>query len=269
MNVASSLLHDRDGGLLTLTLNRAERGNAIDHATGAALIAAFESLAADPGDVRAVLLRSDGKHFCTGADIGGAGDRPAGGGKPTVGHMVRSLAQGPHRVIEAVFNCPLPVVAELTGRTSGMGLHLALACDVTVAAASATFAEPFAQRGFNVDSGGSWLLPRFVGLTRAKQLLYTGEPIDATTAEAWGLVAEVVADDAVQERARARAVALAGGATFALSTMKRLLHEGLSSDLSSSLRREAAGIELTIRSEDFKEGMRAFGEKRPPDFTGR
>jgi 2-(1,2-epoxy-1,2-dihydrophenyl)acetyl-CoA isomerase len=263
------VLNDRDGALLTLTLNRPDRGNAIDAAAAAALIEVFDSLSADSDGVRAVLLRSEGKHFCTGADIGGTGDRASPGERPSIGHMVRSLAHGPHRIIESLFRCPLPVVAELTGRTSGLGLHLALCCDVTVAAATATFAEPFAQRGFSVDSGGSWLLPRFVGLTRAKQRLEREEAIDAPTAEAWGLVSEVVADAELPARARQRAEELAGGATFALATMKQLLHEHLTSDLPAALRREAAAIELTIRGEDFKEGMRAFVEKRPPDFTGR
>ncbi len=168
MNDSSPVLQNLDAGVLTLTINRPDRGNAIDAATGALLIEAFDDLTSDPGEVRAVLLRSEGKHFCTGADISSAGDRPRSDAKPAVGHMIRSLGRGPHRLIETVFTCPVPIVAELTGRTSGMGLHLALCCDVTLAAASATFAEPFAQRGFNVDSGGSWLLPRFIGLTRAK-----------------------------------------------------------------------------------------------------
>lgn len=268
MSEPSPLLRELAGGVLTLTINRPDRGNAIDSATAALLIEAFDDLTADPGEVRSVLLRSEGKHFCTGADITSAGDRPRDA-KPTVGHMVRSLGRGPHRLIETVFGCPLPVVAELTGRTSGMGLHLALACDVTVAGTSATFAEPFAQRGFNVDSGGSWLLPRFVGLTRAKQLLYRAEPIDARTAEAWGLVTQVVDDDDVERLARGTANELASGATVAIGVMKQLLHDNLTRDLHEALAAEASGIELTIRSEDFKEGMRAFAEKRRPDFTGR
>lgn len=269
MGEPSSLLRDLAEGVLTLTINRPERGNAIDGATAALLIEAFDDLTTDPGEVRAVLLRSEGKHFCTGADITSAGDRPRSDAKPTVGHMVRSLGRGPHRLIETVFGCPIPVVAELTGRTSGMGLHLALACDVTVAGNSATFAEPFAQRGFNVDSGGSWLLPRFVGLTRAKQLLYRAEPIDALTAEAWGLVTQVVDDGDVEGVARRAATELAAGATVAIGVMKQLLHDSLTRDLHDALAAEASGIELTIRSEDFKEGMRAFAEKRRPDFTGR
>lgn len=269
MAESSPLLRHHDGGVLTLAINRPERGNAIDSETATLLIEAFDELTADPGDVRAVLIRSEGKHFCTGADISSAGDRPRSDAKPAVGHMVRSLGRGPHRLIETVWSCPIPIVAELTGRTSGMGLHLALCCDVTIAAETATFAEPFAQRGFNVDSGGSWLLPRFVGLTRAKQLLYRGEPIDARTAEAWGLVTQVVADADVAGLARRAANELATGATLAIGMMKQLLHENLSRDLRSAMRAEASGIELTIRSDDFKEGMRAFGQKRPPEFTGR
>ena len=146
---------------------------------------------------------------------------------------------------------------------------MALACDLTVAATSATFAEPFSDRGFNVDSGGSWLLPRFVGLTHAKQLLYTARPVDAETALAWGLVTEVVADERVGDRAAEVAGEMASRPTFAIGAMKDLLHRNLTSSLADAVEREAAAVELSIRSDDFKEGMRAFVEKRPPQFTGR
>jgi 2-(1,2-epoxy-1,2-dihydrophenyl)acetyl-CoA isomerase len=231
----------------------------------AGLLDVLDGLAADPGAVRAVLLRSEGKHFCTGADIDGRG----GGERPSVGHMIRSLGDGPHRLISALWNCRLPVVAELTGRSSGLGLHVALACDVTVAARSATFSEPFSDRGFNVDSGGSWLVPRFVGLSRAKQMLYLAEPVDAETALAWGLVTEVAADDDVATRAKALAVRLSTRPTFTIGTIKHLLHKHLTGSLADALDDEAAAIELTIRSDDFKEGMRAFVDKRDPDFSGR
>jgi 2-(1,2-epoxy-1,2-dihydrophenyl)acetyl-CoA isomerase len=265
---AESLLTHRQGGVLTLKINRPERGNALDGATVLALTDVLRELASDPGEVRAILLRSEGKHFCTGADIGG-GPRSSEAGRPPIGHMVRSLGAGPHKLVAALWACRLPVVAELTGRTSGLGLHLALACDFAIAAQSATFAEPFAERGFNVDSGGSWLLPRFVGLTRAKRLLYLAEPVDAATAEAWGLIAEVTPDDEVDARAADLATRLAGGPTFALGTMKHLLHRQLTANLPEALEEEAAAVELTIRSEDFKEGMRAFAAKRAPEFTGR
>lgn len=260
------VLTARDAGVLTITINRPERGNALDGETVGLLIDTVAAVSAEPGDLRAVVLRSEGKHFCTGAEIGGGAG--GSGERPKIGHMVRSLGAGPHRLIEVVWNCPLPVVAELTGRTSGLDLHLALACDITIAAQSATFAEPFAERGFNVDSGGSWLLPRFVGLTRAKRMLYSAEVIDAATALDWGLVSETVPDDGLSARVAEVAGTLAGRATFAISTMKRLLHDGLEATLGESLEREAAAIELTIRSDDFKEGIRAFKEHRPPDFTG-
>lgn len=265
--VPESLRIQRSGAVLELTIDRPGRGNALDGPTMRALIGELDQLAADPGDVRAVLLRSEGKHFCAGADISGGGS--GGGARPAIGHMLRSLGDGPNRLIHALWNCRLPTVAELTGRSSGLGLHVALACDLTVAGTGATFAEPFSDRGFNVDSGGSWLLPRFVGLTHAKQLLYSARPVDADTALRWGLITEVVDDGSVRSRAAELAAELAGRPTFAVGAMKDLLHRALTSSLPDALEREAAAVELTIRSDDFKEGMRAFMEKRRPRFTGR
>ena len=261
---APTLLTEQSEGVLTLTINRPDRGNALDGPTVDSLIDVLEGLAADPGEVRAVLVRSEGRHFCTGADIGGA-DR---GQRGTIGHMVRALGRGPHRLVELLWGCRLPIVAELTGRSSGLGLHVALTADVTVAGETATFAEPFAERGFSVDSGGSWLLPRFVGLARAKRMLYTSEVVDAPTALDWGLVSEVVPDALVVTRAHGAAGALARQATFALGVTKELVHRHLQAELGPALRAEAEAIELTIRSDDFKEGIRAFGEKRPAEFTG-
>lgn len=271
--MTESLLVSRDAGVLALTINRPARGNSLDPATIDAMRAEIEPLQADGGPVRAVLLSSTGKHFCTGADISGAREGGAGGseGRPDgpVGHVLRSVSATANRLIRAVWDCPLPTVAVLTGRTSGLGLHLALTCDVTVAASSATFAEPFSDRGFNVDSGGSWLLPRFAGLTRAKRLLYTSEVIDAHTALDWGLVSEVRADDEVLEAAHAAARGLAARPTLAIAAMKRLLHRGLTGRLEDAMHDELLEVELTIRSDDFKEGISAFLDKRDPEFRGR
>ncbi|MCU0310841.1 MAG: enoyl-CoA hydratase-related protein [Acidimicrobiales bacterium] len=266
MSETTSLLHEREGAVLVLTLNRPERGNALDAPTITALLDVLDGLEADPGEVRAVVLRGAGRHFCTGADIGGGG---GDGGRPSVGHITRGLVTGPHLLVKRLWECRLPIVVELTGRTSGLGLHVALTGDTTVAAESASFAEPFSDRGFNVDSGGSWLLPRMIGLSRAKRMLYTAEVVDAATAVDWGLVTEVVPDDEVGERALALAAELARRPTFSLGATKGLLHRHLDGDLADALEDEAAAIELTVRSDDFKEGMRAFVEKRPPDFTGR
>lgn len=252
-----------DGVVAVVTLDNPSVGNAITAATAAALADAFDELSAGTA-VRAVLLRSEGRHFCTGADLRTA----LSGERPTNGHMVRSLGAGYHRMVSSVFHCRLPVVSAVHGTAQGAGLHLAIAADFVIAAHDATFREPFTERGFSVDSGGSWLLPRRIGLSNAKRMLYMAERIDATQALDLGLVDELVADDQLDAVARQRAVALAARPTQAVAATKRLLHDSADSDLDHALHAEAMAIELTIRSKDFKEGMAAFSEHRPPDFTG-
>jgi 2-(1,2-epoxy-1,2-dihydrophenyl)acetyl-CoA isomerase len=197
--------------------------------------------------------------------------RPAGSGdaeRPVNGHMLRSLGAGHHRLVRSVFECRLPVVAAVQGTARAAGLHLALATDFVIAGESATFCDPFTDRGFSVDSGGSWLLPRMIGLTRAKHFLYMAEPIDAPTALAWGLIHDVVPDAELDAVARRRAAALAARPTQALAATKRLLHDNATTGLSQALHAEAMAVELTLRSNDFKEGMRAFFDRRSPDFDG-
>jgi 2-(1,2-epoxy-1,2-dihydrophenyl)acetyl-CoA isomerase len=262
----SEFTAERAGSVLTITIDNPSVGNALSRAAAIELADQLDALAVDADGVRAVLVRGEGRHFCTGADI-----RPGKSGSPastTNGFMVRGLAASHHRAIHALFTCPLPVVAAVNGGAFGFGLHLALAADFIVAGERATFAEPFLDRGFSVDSGGSWLLQRLVGLTRAKQMLYFGETVNAATALAWGLVADVVADDDLDTASRVRAAALAARPTQALAATKRLLHDSAIGDLGQALHSESMAVELTIRSRDFKEGMRAFAEKRTPEFDG-
>lgn len=255
-----------DGPLLTVTLNRPKRGNALSGEDATFLADTFDRVS-NGTEARAVLVRAEGRHFCTGADISGGG---SAGRKdsPTNGHMVRSLATGHHRAIASVFSCRLPVVAAVQGAAVGFGLHLALACDLVVAADAATFTEPFTDRGFSVDSGGSWLLPRLIGLSRAKRMIYLAQPVDATAAEAWGLIAERTPDAELDGRATSLARELAARPTQAVAASKRLLHDGTGSDLHQALHAESMAVELTLRSRDFKEGMKAFVQKRPAEFTG-
>jgi 2-(1,2-epoxy-1,2-dihydrophenyl)acetyl-CoA isomerase len=229
-----------------------------------ALADLFDGWAADSGGVRAVLIRAEGRQFCTGAELGG----PTGEARPVNGHLIRQQRATHHRLIGSVFHCPLPTIAAVQGAALGFGLHLALATDFVLAAERASFAEPFSDRGFSVDSGGSWLLPRLIGLTRAKKLLYLGDRIDAATAAAWGLIAEVVADNELEGISRERAHELAKGPTQALAATKRLLQESSGGTLEQALHAESMAVELTLRSNDFKEGMKAFASKRPPEFTG-
>ncbi|MET0143276.1 MAG: enoyl-CoA hydratase-related protein [Ilumatobacteraceae bacterium] len=254
-----------DHHVLTVTIDRTDRGNAADRPTTEALAAVFRDLV-DAADARAVVLRGEGRNLCTGADLTSVNARD---GRPRTGHLVRELTASFHAAIQAVFDCPLPVVVAVKGRAAGFGVHLALAADFAVAARSATFHEPFTERGFNVDSGGSWLLPRRVGMQRAKQMLYLAEVVDAPTALAWGLVDDVVDDDALDGATRALAERLASRPSVGLANTKRLLHDHLDGTLQRAMHDEALAVELAVRSDDFKEGMRAFVERRPPEFTGR
>jgi 2-(1,2-epoxy-1,2-dihydrophenyl)acetyl-CoA isomerase len=256
---------ERDGDVVVITLDKPHVGNALSRDGAVDMAAVMDDASNGAGDVRAVLLRGEGRHFCTGADITGARDR---GDKPVLGHMVRGLERSHHRLVGAVFGCRIPVVAAVQGAAMGFGLHLALAADFVVAGGGARFKEPFTDRGFSVDSGGSWLLPRLIGLTRAKRMLYLAEQLDAVTALEWGLISEVVADADLDGTGRARARELATRPTQALAATKRLLHESQGINLEQSMHAEAMAVELTIRGNDFKEGMSAFVDKRPPTFTG-
>lgn len=255
---------EADGPVLVVTIDRPERGGALRTVDMTDLAAAF---AFPPDGTQAILLRSDGRHFCTGADLSTAAERSV---KPPTGHMRDALARGAHALIRAVWECPVPVVVAVNGRADGLGCHLAQAADLVVCGRRASFSEPFALRGFSVDSGGSWLLTRRIGLARATRMLFLGESVDADTAAAWGLCAEVVADEDLDDRVRSIASSLAAGATLALSLTKRLLRSHASGvDLWPAMESEALAVELSIRSNDFKEGLRAFGERRSPQFTGR
>jgi 2-(1,2-epoxy-1,2-dihydrophenyl)acetyl-CoA isomerase len=262
----SELLMERHDALLIVTIDNQKVGNALSAAAAIRLADAFDDASTGTDGVRAVLLRSRGRHFCTGADI--SARRSGVDAPPTTGHMIRSLARGHHRAVAAVFHCRVPVVAAVQGAAQGFGLHLALATDFVVASDDATFKAPFSDRGFNVDSGGSWLLPRLVGLTRAKRMLYLADAVDATTAVDWGLVHQVVGREELEATAVALATRLAARPTQVLAATKRLLHDALLTDLEQALHAESMAVELTLRGNDFKEGMQAFFQKRPPEFTG-
>jgi 2-(1,2-epoxy-1,2-dihydrophenyl)acetyl-CoA isomerase len=255
------------GSELRITLRRPDRGNALSSPAAAELASTIDDVSLTKPEVRVIVIGSEGRQFCTGADLTPSADKPAS--KPINGHMVRSLADSHHRAIQVVFDCRVPTVAAVQGAAIGFGLHLALACDFVVAGAAATFREPFAQRGFSVDSGGSWLLPRLIGMHRAKRMLYLAEEIDAATAHEWGLVSHLAGDDDVESTAAALAVTLAAGPTQALAATKRLLHDSADGDLRAAMHAESMAVELTLRSRDFREGMKAMAERRDQDFSGQ
>jgi 2-(1,2-epoxy-1,2-dihydrophenyl)acetyl-CoA isomerase len=259
---------ERDGAVLRLTLDRPEKRNALDDGMTAGLIDALDAAGLDEA-VRAVVLTGAGDHFCGGADIVA---RNAGGPearRPRVGSIQRRLPPTAHRLVPLVLSVQVPVVCRVQGWAAGIGFHLALAADFTIAAADARFWEPFSQRGFTPDSGGTWLLPRLVGLVRARELLLLGRRLPAAEAVDWGLIHASVAASRLDDEVEALVARLASGPTVALGLTKSLLRSGQSATLDAHLQDEALALELSSRSEDFREGLAAFKEKRDPRFQGR
>ncbi len=260
-----------DGGILRLTLDRPEKRNALDDATVEALIGHLERANQDE-DVRAILLDSTGDDFCAGYDVVA---RNAGTGqgspaqRPRVGSIQRRLPAQAHRLVPLLLSTQIPVVCAVRGWAAGLGLHLALASDLCVVARDARLWEPFTERGFTPDSGGTWLLPRLIGMARAKDLLLLGTELSGEDAAAWGLVHTAVDAAEVHAESELLAERLAAGPTVALGLTKWLLHQGAGLDLERHLANEALALELSSRSSDFREGMTALREKRKPGFEGR
>jgi len=258
-----------DDGVLRLVLDRPEKRNAIDDVMMRGLIGAFEAAATDDR-VRVVLLEGAGADFCAGADIIARNtlDRTGGDAKPRAGSIQRRLPTQAHRLIPLVCTVQVPVVCKVRGWAAGIGFQLALAADFTVAAADARLWEPFAERGFTPDSGATWLLPRRVGEVRARELLLLGRVLTGEDAAAWGAVHACEPEATLDARVGELVARLGAGPTVSLGLTKWLLHEGAGSALEPHLANEAFALEISSRTQDFREGLAALREKRPPRFEG-
>lgn len=255
----------RDGAILRLTLNRPKHRNSLSHSMIDDLVGILTAASHDDG-LRAVHLTGAGENFCSGADWVATNNS---GTRPRTGDLVRRIPQTSHRIVELVATMALPVVCTVRGWAVGLGCNLALAADFTVAADDAVFWEPFIARGFSPDSGASWLLPRLVGVARARRMLLLGEKVSGATAEEWGMTHQSVpaADlDAAAENLLDR---LANGPTVALGMAKQGLSFGADAGLAQTMNQELYNLELSCRTADFKEGLAAFRERRDAGFTGR
>ncbi|ORA20976.1 enoyl-CoA hydratase/isomerase family protein [Mycobacterium arosiense] len=255
----------RDDAVLLLTLDRPSRRNSLTQSMIGTLVDALTGAAADDS-LRAVHIRGAGDDFCAGADWVAAND--PGGQRPRTGDLVRRIPLAAHRVIELAAGIQLPVVCSVRGWAVGFGCNLALAADFTVAADDAVFWEPFTDRGFSPDSGSTWLLPRLIGLARARRMLLLGEKVGAPDAADWGLIHQSVADPDLDRAAEELVGRLACGPTAALGLAKQALNFGQHATLSQSLTQELFNLELSCRTSDFKEGLEAFRQRRDPDFRG-
>ena len=183
--------------------------------------------------------------------------------------MARTIRQGAQRLIAAVLDCEKPVLAAVNGTAAGIGAHLALACDLVLAAEQASFIEVFARRGLVPDGGGAYLLPRLIGPQRAKELMFFGDALPAVDAERLGLVNRVVAPHDLEKTARAWAERLAQGPTRALALTKQLVNASLESDRATAFAAEATAQEINMTTRDANEGVASFVERRTPEYEGR
>jgi 2-(1,2-epoxy-1,2-dihydrophenyl)acetyl-CoA isomerase len=259
-----TILYEADDGVATLTLNRPDKLNAFNEAMHGELARALDRVEADP-NIRAVLLTGAGRGFCAGQDLGdrvlGEGDAP-----PDLG---ATLDRWYNPLIRRLCRLERPVVCAANGVAAGAGANLAFNCDIVLAARSAKFMEPFCKLGLVPDAGGTYILPRLVGAARARGLALLGETLSAEQAEAWGLIWRVVDDERLMDEAQALARHLATQATRGLGLTKRALLASATNSLDAQLDLERDLQREAGRTEDYREGVAAFMEKRPATFKGQ
>jgi enoyl-CoA hydratase/carnithine racemase len=253
-----TLIVDRDGAVLTVTLSRPARKNALDPQMAAELLELFRSVPQD-SEVRVVVITGAGDAFCSGADLAPTAEQS---------HALTRMREI-HRVAQALHDIPQPTIARINGVAAGAGLNIALGCDLTVASTEARFSEIFARRGLSTDFGGAWLLPRLVGLHRAKELALLAEILPASEAERLGLVNRVVPPEDLDAVVSEWAQRLAAGPPIALAQTKAMLNQSVESSWEQMLAAEGTAQTVNFGTSDTAEAMRAFFEKRDPTFEGR
>ena len=261
----SEVVDTVSGQVAYLTLNRPEAMNALTPDQRNRLIALLAEASAAPS-IRAVVLTGTGRGFCAGADLRSGATTT---GERVAGDVARTIRLGAQRLIAAVLDCEKPVIAAVNGTAAGLGAHLALACDLVLAAESARFIEVFVRRGLVPDGGGAYLLPRLIGPQRAKELMFFGDALTAPDAERLGLVNRVVPDGELEKTTREWAQRLATGPTRALALTKQLVNASLDSDRTTAFAAEAAAQEINMTTEDAREGVASFVERRSPEYRGR
>jgi len=258
--VYETLLAETHDGVRVLTLNRPDVLNAVNAQMGRELLQALRD-AERAAEVRCVLLAASGRGFCAGADL-----REQVPGRTSLGDLLRERYNG---IVLRMRTMEKPVIAAINGVAAGAGCNLALAADLRVASERATFIEVFSRVGLIPDSGGTWLLPRLVGMGRALEMMFFADPMDALTAERLGLVNRVVPHDDLMAQTKEWAARLAAGPTRAYGLIKRGVNRALALDLEGALEYEAHLQEVAGRTEDHREGVAAFLAKRTPQYMGR
>ncbi|MEW5421894.1 2-(1,2-epoxy-1,2-dihydrophenyl)acetyl-CoA isomerase PaaG [Amorphus sp. 3PC139-8] len=251
-------------GYRLITLNRPDKLNSFNEAMHVALAEALAEAEADLA-CRALVLTGAGRGFCAGQDLSDR-VRPEGSEAPDLGRTIETFY---NPLIRRLRGLPFPTLAAVNGTAAGAGANIALNCDIVLAARSAKFIQAFAKIGLIPDSGGTWVLPRLIGMARARALCLTATPVDADTAADWGMIWQAVDDDALMGEATAMAESFANAPTDGLALQKRLLNASETNDLDTQLDLERDTQREAGRHPDYAEGVRAFMEKRTPAFSGR
>lgn len=253
-----------DAGVALLTLNRPDKFNSFNTEMHRELREALKEVRTND-DIRCLLITGNGRAFCAGQDLGDravASDVEA----PDLGD---SVEKNYNPLIRAITSLELPVICAVNGVAAGAGSSLALACDIVLAARSASFIQAFCKIGVIPDSGSTWILPRLVGMARAKGLALLGDKLPAEQAEQWGLIWQCIDDDKLREQSLALAKQVATQPTKGLSLIKRALKASTANSLDEQLELEKAFMRIAGRTEDYREGVAAFMEKRPANFKGK
>jgi len=263
MELDHILLEEADG-IATITMNRPEKLNAMAFDSLDQFVALLDRVR-DEATARVLVVTGKGRAFCSGADLSGD-DHDPDARFPDRGI---GLERGHNLVFERMRYMPIPIICAVNGGAAGGGCGYALAGDIVVAARSAYFLQPFANIGLVPDVGATWLLPRLIGKARATAMMMLGERIPAETAAEWGLIWQVVDDDALMDTAYALARKLAAGPTVAYDLMRQGIADAMEMSLSQTLGMERRNQRIAGRTADHREGVAAFLEKRPPKFEGR
>jgi 2-(1,2-epoxy-1,2-dihydrophenyl)acetyl-CoA isomerase len=260
------IIYQKEAGVATILLNRPRAFNAL-HREMINELFFFLKQAAEEPDVKAVILTGAGRAFCFGADIAEF-VHPENPGLSEPPHA-SLLLDKVHGIIRLLANMPKPTLAAINGFATGLGLDLALACDLRIAAERAKFAEAYVSMGLVPDGGGTFFLPRLIGLARAAESILLGEPLSAAEAARIGLINRVVPNDQLDVSVRDWATKLAKGPCLAIRLAKEALRKNLQGDLLAALQTEAGFQKICLASEDHQEAVQAFQEKRKPSFKGR
>ena len=264
----SALLFEKAGPIVTLTINRPESRNPLGEEGDGELYAAAAARINEDREVRCVILTGAGKAFSAGGNVKAMRERGGAFAGPAVAIRER-YRNGIHRIVKSLWGIEVPMIAAVNGPAIGLGNDVACLADTRIAADTAIFGATFLKIGLIPGDGGAWLLPKVIGMARASELLFSGETIDAATAQSWGLVSRIVPADALMDEAKKLAGKIAQQAPDVLRMTKRLLREGMSNSFDTIMELSASMQALAHHTEDHAEAVSAFLDKRAPVFRGR